>query len=548
MKWNWKKLAGMALGLGIAGLMLFANLLGMDDNTAWGIKRFAVFFLGILLFIVCLLYREDNFIGRIFNTRTGRVHLAVGIMGGGVLLSYVWWVSLGLWTTFPASTDYYDLLASAFSHGQLALEIQPDPALLALENPYAPENRAGIPVLWDATLYKGKYYLYWGPAPALLIALIKIFYPGVIGDQFLVLCFMAGLFIFETLIILEVWENFLQQIPGWTIPFMVMLAGCINPLLWVLPDPRIYEAAVASGQFFFIGGIYWLITAFNRLTPSKVRLMLSGLFFALAVGSRTILVLPIAFLSLMVLAWSFQNHRKNLISLLAAFAIPLALGALGYGWYNHARFGSVTEFGYGYQLTGFNIHEAIDETFSLAYVPLNLFKTLLNPYELRDTFPFIRPTLWSGPAWFENYHPKIYYYFAESITGILVASPFVLFAGLSFLGWKNSEAFLKWMITSLAGSTLLVFFTTQAFFYTTMRYLLDLIPALTLLAIIGFWMGLHLPNARQKALYISISAGLWAYTMIVGILLAFGSNLQRFKTFNPEIIQQLTWTITNLIK
>src|SRR6187455_485414 len=90
------------------------------------------------------------------------------IVSGLVLLFYLWLVTLGLWTDFPPSTNYYDLQANAFLHGQLALEVEPDPALLALENPYEPADRENIPVLWDATLYQGKYYLYWGPVPAVL--------------------------------------------------------------------------------------------------------------------------------------------------------------------------------------------------------------------------------------------------------------------------------------------------------------------------------------------------------------------------------------------
>ena len=69
-----------------------------------------------------------------------RIYLSVVILCGLIILAYLWWVSLGLWVHFPPSTNYYDLQATAFSHGQLALEVQPDPALLQLENPYEPAN------------------------------------------------------------------------------------------------------------------------------------------------------------------------------------------------------------------------------------------------------------------------------------------------------------------------------------------------------------------------------------------------------------------------
>ncbi len=56
------------------------------------------------------------------------------------------------------------------------------PALLALSNPYDPDARKGIPglqveqpgTIWDMSLYDGRVYLYWGPAPALLLSAIKL--------------------------------------------------------------------------------------------------------------------------------------------------------------------------------------------------------------------------------------------------------------------------------------------------------------------------------------------------------------------------------------
>ena len=542
MKKNWKIITGIALGLLISAAMLFANQLGVDNNAVWGVKRYILFSLGIFILIASLLYHEDNFLGQLFNTKTGPPYFASAMTVGVIILAYVWWVSLGLWTTWPESTNYYDLMATAFSHGQLALEVKPDPALLALEDPYEPNNREGVPVLWDATLYKEKYYLYWGPAPALLLTLVKFFYTNEIGDNALTFFFIAGLFIFLTLLILELWKNYFQEIPHWIILLSIILAGFINPIPFVLLNPRIYEAAIAGGQFFFIGGLYFLFTAFNK--PNSTHLALAGLFFTFALGSRTTLLIPIGFISLIVLIWAVQSHRAKVLWFVIALALPLLLGGFSYAWYNYARFGSITNFGYAYQLTGFNIHDTINQTFSPAYIPPNLYKTLFNPFELKDTFPFIKPTLWSPPNWFHNSERGIYYYFAESITGLLVSTPFLILAALR----KKKELF--WISTSLTGSTLLIFLTTQIFFYTTMRYLLDLVPALSLLALIGFWSRLDLLKTKpvEKFSFTILGFSLWAYTIAVSILLIFSSNLPRFKTYNPELFQQLIQTFNNLLK
>lgn len=539
---KWIQRAGIFLGAVIAGGMFFANQLGIDNNAAWGTKRILLFALGLFLLAASILYRGDNFLGRLINTRTGQLYFASALAAGLVLLAYVWWVSLGLWSPWTPSTNYYDLMATAFRHGQLALEVEPDPALLALEDPYEPANREGIPVLWDATLYKGKYYLYWGPAPALFLTVIKFFYTPEIGDNALTFFFVAGLFLFLALLALELWKKYFQETPRWLVVAGILLLGLVNPLPFVLLDPRIYEAAVAAGQFFFVGGLYFLFTAFDK--PTVPRLTLAGTFFALAVGSRTTLLIPIAFLSLVILFWVVKNQPQRIPALLSSFALPLALFGMAYGWYNFARFGSFTEFGYSYQLTGFNIHAVIDQTFSPAYIPPNLYKTLLNPFEVRSVFPFIKPTLWSPPGWVENSKRGIYYYFAESITGILVGAPFLVLAALK----KKKEIF--WISISLTGSTLLIFFTAQAFFYTTMRYLLDLTPALALLALTGFWSGLDSLKTRPaaKTTLTMLGVSLWAYTIVIGILLTFSSNFPRLKANNPELVQQLILTFNDLFK
>jgi hypothetical protein len=321
---------------------------------------------------------------------------SISILSSLIILFYLWCVSLGLWKDFPPSTNYYDLQATAFRHGQLSLEVEPDPALQALENPYEPANREGIPVLWDATLYKGKYYLYWGPAPALLLTILKFFYIREVGDNILSFLFLSGTFIFLVFIILDIRKTYFPDMPQTVILASIAIAGLVNPLPFVLIEARIYEAAIAAGQFFFIGGLYFFFSALNG--PSAIKFAITGFFFAFAVGSRTILALPIGFLSLVFPAWCLKIQKDKILLFLAVFTAPLIIDAAAYAWYNFARFGSITEFGYTYQLTGFNINASVQDTFSLAYIPPNLFKTLLNPFEVKEIFPFIKPTLWGRTA------------------------------------------------------------------------------------------------------------------------------------------------------
>ncbi len=545
MKRDWKAFAGILLGLTIAGVIFFANQLGLDNNPVWGMKRYTLFALGLGIALISLLYRKDNFLGRLINTANGRFCLAAGVLILAVLAIYVWCVSVGLWTSWPRSTNYYDLLGRAFSHGHIALEVDPDPALLKLADPYNPDNRWTIPVLWDMSFFKGKYYLYWGPAPALLIALVRMFYTGVIGDNILSFFFFTGIFVFLTLLIFEIWKNYLPETPPWAVLLGIAFIALINPIPFALLDSMIYEAAIAGGQFFFVGGLYWLFTAFRR--PSILRFILAGLFFGLAVACRNIIALPVGFLGLVILIWAIKTQRAKALRYILAAGLPIALIGISLGWYNYIRFGTITEFGLRYQFTSFPLYEDMDQTFSAAYVPPNLFKILLNPVEKRDSFPFIRATRWAGPHWLEWDYPDFYLLYAEGITGILVGSPFVIFALLA--GVRRKKDF-DWILLSLAGSAFLAFAVLQFFFYTVMRYHLDFLPALSLLAVIGFWQGLNLLQTRPlwKWLFGGLGIALFIYGSGISFLLTISSHLHRFEMYNPDLLEQMRWLFNGLFK
>jgi hypothetical protein len=379
----------------------------------------------------------------------------------------------------------------------------------------------------------------------MLVALVKPLHAGAVGDNILSFFFFAGLFIFLTLLILEIWKHYIPETPRSAVILGIAFVGLLNPIPFALLDSLIYEAAIASGQFFLIGGIYWLVIAFRK--PSVPKLVLAGIFWALAVASRNILAVPVAFLGLVVLLWAIKTQRAKAFGLVLAVGLPIALGVVGLVWYNFVRFGSFTEFGLRYQFTSFPLHDQFDETFSAAYIPPNLFKILFNPVEQRDSFPFIRATRWAGPDWLEWDYPEFYLLWAEGITGIFVGSPFVIFA---FLAGVRRKKELDWILLSLAGSVLLTFATLQFFFYTVMRYHLDFLPALSLLAAIGFWNGLNLLRTRPVAKwsFAALGGALFVYGLVISFLLTISSHLNRFEEFNPDLLEQMRWLFNGIFK
>lgn len=540
---QWLKITGGLLGTITILLMIFANQFGLESFPTWGVRRSAILLFGIVLLLVSIFYREDNFIGKLIHSADGRLYIALLALNAGIVLIYIWFVTTGLMKTLVSETNYFDLQANAFAKGQLELDVPPDPALLAFtdESLYEPENRTGIAVLWDATLYNGKYYLYWGPAPALLLSAIKPFYKPDIGDRLLVLIFLIGTLLFLNLTILDLRKRYFSHIPNWAMLAAVAFAGLVNPMPYVLVEGRIYEAAIVAAQFFLIGGFYFLLPALEK--PSLLHLALAGTFFVFSIGSRTTTLPGIALLSIVFLVWAYQTQRQRMLPLLLAFALPIAIGGLAYATYNYVRFGSFTEFGYRYQLTSYNLYQKIDETFAIEYIPPNLYKTLFNTLEQRDAFPRIFPTRWSGPEWLTNYKPKMYLTLTENITGVFVSSPFVLFALFAFIKPRRE---LRWATVSITLCFLGIFITLQAFFFIAMRYMLDVVPALALLTVIGFWHGFDF--FKHKKIYLVISLLFLTYTIALSLLISFSGNLESFRILNPELVREMTWTFNSFFK
>ena len=76
--------------------------------------------------------------------------------------------------TIPGHRDQYERMAQSILHGHLYLEYEDvDPRLSEMENPYDPQARKelGIYYHWDHAFYNGKYYMYFGIVPVVLLFL-----------------------------------------------------------------------------------------------------------------------------------------------------------------------------------------------------------------------------------------------------------------------------------------------------------------------------------------------------------------------------------------
>ena len=535
-------------GLAAAIVALAAWRLGLDNNPTMGPRRILLFFLGLGALYLAhhsrvtdLLRRggprledpprtdrlpPDQMVtethGTNFRDSPGRLWAVWCLILPAIFTTYLWLFTAGQWTAAPGPTTYYyDMLAEAFASGHTFLNQVPDPRLARLANPYDPAQRAGIPRCTrgtigpdcfplDASYFDGKYYLYWGPAPAALLALLKMGGLGRLGDNAIALFGASALFFFLALGLVDLWRRYFSRLPRWLLVPPLLLAGLAYPLPWVLDTPLIYEAAILLAAAFLVAGLAFAIPVFAAGDHRLWRLALIGALWGLGFGSRMVLALPVVVLA-GAIVWRLYRLRstdflpRSLGKPLAALGLPLVATTILIGVYNLARFSDPLESGWRYALGGGGVQFAgLQAVFKWGNIPSNTYNYLFAPALISGEFPFLQPLLARhalGPI--QIPHPGLFY--AEYVTGLVISTPFLAFA--AFLLWflacgpieyakahgarpqfaASDQPGLHELIWPVCLASVAAFLPVLTLYAVTARYLLDVSPLLIILATLGAW-------------------------------------------------------------
>lgn len=298
----------------------------------------------------------------------------------------------------PHHRDQYEKMAQALLEGRLFLE-EASPELAELSNPYDPDERqaAGVDYRWDHSYYNGKYYMYFGIVPVLLLFLPYLFVTGTSlttyhATQIFTAIAIVGLYALFRLLS----RLFFKQLPRATF-WALFVALSIMSVWHSAAEPALYCTAVNAGIAFEIWSLYFFIKAVWDEKRENRQLFLAGigaLLGALVFGCRP----PIGLANLLVLPALavFLKQRSFSVSLLCKLflaALPYVVVGAGLMIYNYLRFGNPFEFGQSYQLT-------IEDMTSYGY-PLNgtgLFSllsavsnSLLDPGTVTPGFPYLSP-------------------------------------------------------------------------------------------------------------------------------------------------------------
>lgn len=499
--------------------------------------------------------------------------IAIALIFAAVELLYIELVGVGHLTEWPRTSDYYGMLADSFIHSRTDLFIEPSPLLAELKNPYSPPERFGIPVLWDCSYFRSKYYMYWGPAPAALAALWKLGTGRSVGDQHIVFIAVSSIFIFSTLIILYLRSKYYPSLPGWLLAASVVIVATAHPMLWILNRPHIYQAAIASGQGFLMAGLYFALPVMNRSHMKPWRLALVGVLWSLALGSRLILLGAVAVLAIAAAIQLFsrvdsQWQWKDVAAKVGALALPLSLGIGLLGLYNYIRFDNFLEPGIRYALTTRDLNLLMEEglLFNIGYLLPNLISYLITPIQFGSVFPFIgiQRGISSVSTLLGRFDIPGEYY-RRTTSGLLFAMPTIVLSGFLVMELlccqtlserngkvmsdtksdRNRDQDFRRILVFILLSGILA--AAPAFLYTVgdTRFLLDTVPLFAVTCVVGAWRlyysSRNYPVRRSLAILFILSTVIAA--ALVGLLLAIHGS--RFDDLNPvlynSLIEMFSW-------
>jgi hypothetical protein len=485
-------------------------------------------------------------------------HPKIWAVGGVLLVTLIsyWYITSGRWE-WISYTRYFDRQADAFLSGSLALLDKPSDQLSALANPYDYHNRAGIKYLWDVSLYQGKFYLYWGPVPAVLAAAVKLIHPGEVQDQYLVMFFVTGLTLVLAALLYWLRKTFFPKAPAWTVLLFTLIGGLSTPMLWLINRPSVYETAIAGGEFFLVLGLYAALRGMlAQPETGRSWLIVAGLAWGAAVGCRVndaIAVIWLAGLTCLYLILREKRTWKWVFPALC-LGVPLLAWAAGLGWYNLARFGSLFETGHRYQLTGPALPAVYSQVVSLQYILPNLYNSLFRPLVYsRNEFPFVFAPNLTDKMWPWFIQLPEHYYSAEPVAGIFLSIPLFWLVALPALaplraGWNwlkersvkpanPVHPLLPWTFWMIAGAVLCNLGSLTIFISSTMRYLADVVPLMTILVGLCVWWGLDFLNRRPglQRLLLVIVFVLGLVSVLIALFVNFHVSGQRFETNNPHL-------------
>jgi hypothetical protein len=218
------------------------------------------------------------------------------------------------------------------------------------------------------------------------------------------------------------------------------------------------------GNFYYLAHVesFLALTLFLLEWAGRRRPIVMGVCFAVSFLARpTTIVAAVPFG--IALLWQRRDILRSVVPVGVAFALPIGVAVVAYGWYNWVRFASPLEAGYALSSLPpeLGARRAIG-VFSVLQIPENFRLAVLAPFETSNEFPYLIANRYG--------------------LSMLLVSPALLTA--LWAGFKERSAQLMWIAAALVAIPVFLYYGGGYSQYG-FRYSLDFTPFLIALVAIG---------------------------------------------------------------
>lgn len=462
-----------------------------------------------------------------------------------ILYFYIWTATSG---RFEFNFDYskpnlYNKLTDAFVHGHMYLFQKPPEELLKTPNPYHPMHSFQYREmgLHDLSLYKRKFYLYYGPTPVILLYLpYYLFTLNRIPDNLAVLTFLFLSLIVSVELLYYIKKKYFGNIPEHLMLISIGLLGFATLSPYLLRRPIMYEVAISCASFLLLLAVNFFCKALHQDRFMLLFLVLGSLSLGLANGARPHFILVGIILIFFLCVLLGKNKEFPSKSVCICLFVPFIACLILLFSYNYFRFEDIREFGLRYQLSrvGMGIELRPHR------MHLNLYNYLFVKPIFRPPFPFVHANVWDA-----TYYPKPY----EKILGLFPCIPFITillfgFLYLVFRRYLSSKYSVKddiefptkeFQVILLPG--IIIFIFLILFGFVTLRYVADYIVFFILSAcLIMFYFYKLFKN--QKLLKSGLLAFVYItaiYSMLVGVAISIRGPVYGLEFDNPAEFRKI---------
>ncbi len=364
--------------------------------------------------------------------------------------------------------NFYSELAKSFINGQLSFTTSPDPELLSHPNPYSAE--AFKLTIQDGSLYKGKYYVYYGVPPVALLYLPVYEVFGFIPTDALIYTFLGIIYV-SVIAYLSILIYKKSPIMGGVFfTGFILNPVIINCLIW-------YNTSAVSRMFccllLMISVLLIWSDELKGLRNQSWKVISVIILMTLSSITRPGCLLDF----LIITGYISYKNRDNIKALLIGYFISALLWILNL-YYNYIRFDSIFENGQKYITNGADYIK----NGSLLQIPRGLFEffhTLI--YRVYEYF-FVLPGFREGILTMEysTRPPAMAGSYNAGVIGYFIFTPALLIALIII--FKNINKLKNINLTIAAFTIFFLNFILMALLpLSHFGFLLEIIPRLAIL-------------------------------------------------------------------